>query len=100
MWRSPLGCPCCKPASAALCATTPSAQGTCVYLAVADWPLLPACCSCDGTGRIMGGLGSVPGFGWWPIKAYRPCGKLAGAGLSYKRKGQDLDGILFGGGKD
>lgn len=24
---------------------------------------------CDGTGRIVGGIGAVPGFGWWPIKA-------------------------------
>ena len=24
---------------------------------------------CDGTGRIGGGIGAVPGFGWWPIKA-------------------------------
>ena len=24
---------------------------------------------CDGTGRIAGGIGAVPGFGWWPIKA-------------------------------
>jgi hypothetical protein len=24
---------------------------------------------CDGTGRQQGGIGVVPGFGWWPIKA-------------------------------
>lgn len=23
---------------------------------------------CDGTGRIQGGIATVPGFGWWPIK--------------------------------
>ena len=33
----------------------------------------------------MGGLATVPGFGWWPIKAYRPCPKLDEAGLEYTR---------------
>ena len=28
---------------------------------------------CDGTGRIAGGIGAVPGFGWWPIKACERC---------------------------
>lgn len=43
------------------------------------WPnnecLLPSTYRCDGSGRIAGGIGAVPGFQWWPIKAYRPCGK-------------------------
>jgi hypothetical protein len=51
---------------------------------------------CDGTGRIMGGIGAVPGFGWWPIKAYRPCGKAADAGVTYQRKGQGVDEVMFG----
>eukprot|EP00887_Chlorella_sp_A99_P003018 scaffold9.g3018.t1 len=51
---------------------------------------------CDGTGRIMGGLGAVPGFGWCPIKAYRPCPKLNEAGIRYQRKGQVTDEVLFG----
>lgn len=51
---------------------------------------------CDGTGRIMGGLGSLPGFGWWPIKAYRPCGKATEKGIRYQRKGQVVDEVLFG----
>jgi hypothetical protein len=41
--------------------------------------------SCDGEGRIIGGLGAMPGFGWWPIKAYRPCTALTEAGLDYTR---------------
>lgn len=40
---------------------------------------------CDGEGRILGGLGAVPGFGWWPIKAYRPCPSLDQAGVEYTR---------------
>lgn len=44
----------------------------------------------------MGGLGAIPGFGWWPIKAYRPCGKASAAGIRYRRKGQDIDEVLFG----
>lgn len=41
--------------------------------------------SCDGEGRMLGGLGAVPGFGWWPIKAYRPCPNLEKAGVDYVR---------------
>ena len=33
----------------------------------------------------MGGLGALPGFGWWPIKAYRPCPALESAGGQYTR---------------
>eukprot|EP00889_Picochlorum_renovo_P006085 jgi/Picre1/33115/NNA_008441.t1 len=51
---------------------------------------------CDGSGRIMGGLAAIPGFGWWPIKAYRPCGKAVEAGVEYKRKGQGVDEVMFG----
>lgn len=39
---------------------------------------------CDGNGRIAGGIGAVPGFGWWPIKAYRPCPKATAAGVQYQ----------------
>lgn len=39
----------------------------------------------------------MPGFGWWPIKAYRPCPKLEQAGLEYVRKGQATNDVLFGG---
>ena len=28
----------------------------------------PDCDICDGSGRLIGGIGSVPGFRWWPIK--------------------------------
>ena len=61
----------------------------------------PACpggekCECDGTGRIAGGIGAVVGFGWWPIKAYRPCPALAASGRQYVRKGQVTDEIFLG----
>jgi hypothetical protein len=49
---------------------------------------------CDGTGRIIGGLGAV--VDWWPIKAYRPCPELGKAQRQYKRSGQSLDEIAFG----
>jgi hypothetical protein len=34
---------------------------------------------------VVGGLGAVPGFGWWPIKAYKPCAAFTAAGLEYTR---------------
>jgi len=51
---------------------------------------------CNGEGRILGGLGSVPGFGWFPIKAYRPCPAFVEAGGRYKRQGQSLEEVAFG----
>ena len=42
-------------------------------------------CECDGTGRIAGGIGAVVGFGWWPIKAYRPCPALEAGGVQCVR---------------
>lgn len=50
--------------------------------------------ACDGSGRIIGGLGAV--VKWWPIKAYRPCGELVKAKKTYRRAGQSLDEIAFG----
>ena len=50
---------------------------------------------CDGAGRAIGGLGAIPLFAWWPIKAYRPCPKCADAGIKYSRSGQSLDEIIF-----
>ncbi|GIL59132.1 hypothetical protein Vafri_14053 [Volvox africanus] len=52
---------------------------------------------CDGQGRVIGGMGALPGFGWWPIKAYKPCPALYEAGLEYTRKGQMTNDVLFGG---
>ncbi|KAL6764386.1 hypothetical protein V8C86DRAFT_1783186 [Haematococcus lacustris] len=52
---------------------------------------------CDGEGREVGGLGALPGMGWWPIKAYRPCPALNKAGMEYTRKGQPTNEMLFGG---
>ncbi|KAG0553747.1 hypothetical protein KC19_12G036000 [Ceratodon purpureus] len=51
---------------------------------------------CNGEGRILGGLSSVPGFGWFPIKAYRPCPAFVDAGGRYKRQGQSLEEVAFG----
>jgi hypothetical protein len=51
---------------------------------------------CNGEGRILGGLSSVPGFGWFPIKAYRPCPAFVEAGGRYKRQGQSLEEVAFG----
>ena len=51
---------------------------------------------CNGQGRVMGGLASIPGFGWWPIKAYRPCSEYIKAGNVYQRQGQSLDEVAFG----
>ena len=54
----------------------------------------PDCDLCDGSGRILGGIGTV--FEWWPIKAYRPCPNLIERGGRYDRAGQGLDEIAFG----
>eukprot|EP00897_Mesotaenium_endlicherianum_P011033 jgi/Mesen1/9959/ME000716S09338 len=51
---------------------------------------------CNGEGRIQGGIGAVPGFRWWPIKAYRPCPAFLEAGGRYRRTGQSLDEVAFG----
>mmetsp|Transcript_26182 Transcript_26182/g.38719 ORF Transcript_26182/g.38719 Transcript_26182/m.38719 type:complete len:120 (+) Transcript_26182:250-609(+) len=54
----------------------------------------PNCDLCDGSGRIMGGIGLV--LPWWPIKAYRPCPNFIEQGGKYIRTGQPLDEIAFG----
>ncbi|KAG0498235.1 hypothetical protein HPP92_002926 [Vanilla planifolia] len=51
---------------------------------------------CNGEGRIQGGIATVPGFGWWPIKAYRPCPGFIASGGRYKRRGQSMDEVAFG----
>ncbi|KAM7280503.1 hypothetical protein ACFE04_007637 [Oxalis oulophora] len=51
---------------------------------------------CNGEGRIQGGIGTVPGFGWWPIKAYRPCPGFLASGGRYRRQGQSMDEVAFG----
>ncbi|KAM7525895.1 hypothetical protein LguiA_015797 [Lonicera macranthoides] len=48
---------------------------------------------CNGEGRIQGGIATVPGFGWWPIKAYRPCPGFVASGGRYKRQGQSMDEV-------
>lgn len=57
----------------------------------------PDCDKCDGSGRIMGGIGQV--LPWWPIKAYRPCPNFIDRGGQYQRAGQDVDEILWGSNK-
>ncbi|KAL7550301.1 hypothetical protein ACHAWF_013544 [Thalassiosira exigua] len=54
----------------------------------------PDCDLCDGSGRILGGIGTV--LDWWPIKAYRPCPNFIDRGGKYVRSGQGLDEIAFG----
>lgn len=49
---------------------------------------------CDQQGHKVGGAGAL--FSWWPIKAWGPCPRATDAGLSYTRKGQVIDEILFG----
>ncbi|EPS73662.1 hypothetical protein M569_01095 [Genlisea aurea] len=51
---------------------------------------------CNGEGRIEGGIGSVPGFNWWPIKAYRPCPGYLASGGRYRRSGQSMDEVISG----
>ena len=54
------------------------------YLAVSGYDYW-LWCSCNQEGRVAGGIGAIAGFDWWPIKAYRPCGKAAQAGVLYTR---------------
>mmetsp|Transcript_8751 Transcript_8751/g.10033 ORF Transcript_8751/g.10033 Transcript_8751/m.10033 type:complete len:120 (-) Transcript_8751:25-384(-) len=54
----------------------------------------PNCEKCDGSGRILGGIGVF--LTWWPIKAYRPCPEFIERGGKYTRQGQPLDEIAFG----
>ncbi|KAL5227589.1 hypothetical protein ABZP36_015854 [Zizania latifolia] len=54
---------------------------------------------CNGEGRIQGGIAIVLGFGWWPIKAYRPCPGFAASGGRYRRQGQSMDDVASGRGK-
>ncbi|KAL6627032.1 hypothetical protein ACP70R_030758 [Stipagrostis hirtigluma subsp. patula] len=54
---------------------------------------------CNGEGRMQGGIAAVPGFGWWPIKAYRPCPGFVASGGRYRRQGQSMDDVASGRGK-
>ncbi|KAL8515063.1 hypothetical protein ACS0TY_013952 [Phlomoides rotata] len=51
---------------------------------------------CNGEGRIQGGIATVPSFGWWPIKAYRPCPAFVESGGRYRRTGQSMDEVVSG----
>eukprot|EP01039_Chlorochromonas_danica_P001264 gene1264-1379_t len=50
---------------------------------------------CDGSGKIKGGLGALPGFDWVGAKVYRPCPAFLQAGYIYEREGQTLEQVLF-----
>lgn len=50
---------------------------------------------CDGTGKIQGGIATVPLLSWWPIKVFRPCPSYIAAGYVYRREGQTMDQVLF-----
>ena len=43
---------------------------------------------CDGTGKIQGGIATIPVFAWWPIKVFRPCPAYLAAGYQYRREGR------------
>jgi hypothetical protein len=47
----------------------------------------------------MGGIAAVPLFGWWPIKAYRPCPGFVSSGGRYRRYGQSMDDVIAGKGR-
>ena len=59
-----------------------------------ECPFHPGC-GCDGTGKMQGGIATYPGFGWWPIKVFRPCPEYVRGGYIYKREGQTMDQVLF-----
>jgi hypothetical protein len=50
---------------------------------------------CDGTGKIQGGIATVPFLSWWPIKVFRPCPSYLEAGYVYRREGQTMEQVLF-----
>eukprot|EP01031_Cornospumella_fuschlensis_P024994 gene24994-30193_t len=50
---------------------------------------------CDGSGKIQGGIATVPFFSWWPIKVFRPCPAYLEAGYQYRREGQTMEQVLF-----
>lgn len=56
---------------------------------------IPGAPGCDGTGKIQGGIATIPFLGWWPIKVFRPCPSYLAAGYQYKREGQTMDQVLF-----
>jgi hypothetical protein len=64
-------------------------------------PFAPKCSGeykekgCDGSGKIQGGIATVPLLSWWPIKVYRPCPSYLAAGYQYRREGQTMDQVLF-----
>lgn len=64
-------------------------------------PMAPKCSGafkekgCDGSGKIQGGIATIPILSWWPIKVYRPCPAYLQAGYVYRREGQTLEQVLF-----
>uniref|UniRef100_A0A7S0G433 Uncharacterized protein n=1 Tax=Rhodosorus marinus TaxID=101924 RepID=A0A7S0G433_9RHOD len=64
----------------------------------AESEVCPGCRRVNCDGRIQGGIGAIPLFSWWPIKAYRPCPEYIKT-KKYKRAGQNLAEIGGFGGK-
>ncbi|KAF2297999.1 hypothetical protein GH714_006902 [Hevea brasiliensis] len=54
---------------------------------------------CNGEGRIQGGIATFPGFGWWPIKAYRPCPGFVHLVAGIGGKGKAWMKLPLGGGR-
>lgn len=83
--------PASAPAAAAPAAEQPAAPPE---------PPKPICSTCDGSGRIEGGWGTLPGLKWvsttFGLRAYRPCSECARAGRRYVRVGQNLEEIYSG----
>ena len=73
----------------------------CMSDACGPCPMAPKCKGadrnngCDGTGKIQGGIATIPLFSWWPIKVFRPCPSYLTAGYQYRREGQTMDQVLF-----
>ncbi|KAJ1632977.1 hypothetical protein T492DRAFT_837982 [Pavlovales sp. CCMP2436] len=63
-------------------------------------PQASICGTCDGTGRIEGGWGVLPGLKWvsstFGLRAFRPCPECAKAGRRYQRVGQNLEEVWMG----
>jgi hypothetical protein len=63
-------------------------------------PQASICSTCDGTGRIEGGWGVLPGLKWvsstFGLRAFRPCPECAKAGRRYQRVGQNLEEVWMG----
>ncbi|KAF8380033.1 hypothetical protein HHK36_027503 [Tetracentron sinense] len=97
--------PRCSPSTSVVEGPSPSLDGVPIEAQDAEKLPLRGCKACgreelekgcNGEGRIQGGIATVPGFGWWPIKAFRPCPEFVASGGRYRRRGQSMDEVAFG----